>query len=106
MPAVQRPWHVHRIPGRGRPDRVGYRGRKAANDRPGGGRMDHAHDADSDDDLDERLSRVFEERGIPRPPPRAAAPVAYTASVSKVDGPPARPPVASQTPQSAGKTAR
>lgn len=68
--------------------------------------MDHAHDADSDDDLDERLSRVFEERGIPRPPPRAAAPVAHAASVSKEDGPPARPPVASQTPQSAGKTAR
>lgn len=35
--------------------------------------MDHAHDADSDDDLDERLARVFEERGIPKPPPRAAA---------------------------------
>jgi len=35
--------------------------------------MDHAHDAESDDDLDERLARVFEERGIPKPPPRAAA---------------------------------
>ena len=35
--------------------------------------MDHAHDAESDDDLDQRLARVFEERGIPKPPPRATA---------------------------------
>ncbi len=35
--------------------------------------MDNAHDAESDDDLDERLARVFEEQGIPKPPPRAAA---------------------------------
>lgn len=35
--------------------------------------MDHAHHADNDDDLDQRLARVFEERGIPKPPPRAAA---------------------------------
>jgi hypothetical protein len=35
--------------------------------------MDHAHDAESDKDLDERLARVFEEQGIPKPPPRAAA---------------------------------
>ena len=35
--------------------------------------MDHAHEAESDDDLDERLARVFEERGIPKPPPRGAA---------------------------------
>jgi hypothetical protein len=32
--------------------------------------MDHAHDAESDDDLDARLAKVFEERGIPNPPPR------------------------------------
>ena len=27
--------------------------------------MDHTHDAESDADLDARLARVFEERGIP-----------------------------------------
>lgn len=60
--------------------------------------MDNAHDADSDDDLDERLSRVFEERGIPRPPPRASArPVGQAAPVTKADEPSASPPVASRS---------
>ena len=49
--------------------------------------MDHAHanDADSDDDLDERLARVFEERGIPKPPPRAAARPLPSASIIPAD---------------------
>ena len=62
--------------------------------------MDHTHDAESDADLDERLARVFEERGIPIPPPRPAprplppAPVARVdapAPVAKVDAPAPRP---------------
>ena len=62
--------------------------------------MDHTHDAESDADLDERLARVFEERGIPNPPPRPALrplpppPVARVdapAPVAKVDAPAPRP---------------
>jgi nucleoid-associated protein YgaU len=54
--------------------------------------MDHAHDAESDDDLDERLARVFEEQGIPKPPPRAAARPLPTPPTQSV--PPVAPPVA------------
>lgn len=52
--------------------------------------MDHAHDAESDDDLDQRLARVFEERGIPKPPPRAAA--RPLPSPPPQSGPPVAPP--------------
>ena len=81
--------------------------------------MDHTHDAESDDDLDARLARVFEERGIPIPPPRPAprplppAPVARVdapAPVAKVDAPAPRPqalPKASPRPAPvAGKPAQ
>lgn len=69
--------------------------------------MDHPHDADSDDDLDERLSRVFEERGIPRPPPRAAASrVAQAGPVPKADAPAAQLPVAPRTPAAASAATR
>lgn len=62
--------------------------------------MDHAHDTESDDDLDARLAKVFEERGIanppPRPVPRALPPppvakVDAPAPVAKVDAPAPRP---------------
>ena len=45
--------------------------------------MDHAHDAESDADLDARLARVLEERGIPNPPPRPLPPP----PVARVDAP-------------------
>ena len=71
--------------------------------------MDHTHDTESDADLDARLAKVFEERGIPNPLPRPAlrplppppvaevdapAPVAKVdapAPVAKVDAPEPRP---------------
>jgi hypothetical protein len=66
--------------------------------------MDHAHDAESDDDLDERLARVFEERGIPKPPPRAAArplpspPPQSVPPVAPAPGPEALPKAIPQAP--------
>ena len=78
--------------------------------------MDHTHDAESDDDLDARLAKVFEERGIPNPLPRPAlrplppppvakvdapAPVAKVdapAPVAKLDAPAPRPQAVSQAP--------
>ena len=78
--------------------------------------MDHTHDAESDDDLDARLAKVFEERGIPNPPPRpvprplppppvakvdAPAPVAKVdapAPVATIDAPAPRPQAVSQAP--------
>jgi len=62
--------------------------------------MDHTHDAESDADLDARLAKVFEERGIPNPPPRPVprplppppvVKVDAPAPVAKVDAPAPRP---------------
>jgi hypothetical protein len=60
--------------------------------------MDHTHDAESDDDLDERLARVFEEQGIPKPPPRAAARPLPPAPSIPADTPASRPRAVPEAP--------
>lgn len=60
--------------------------------------MDHTHDADSDDDLDQRLARVFEEQGIPKPPPRAASRPLPPAPSIPADAPASRPRAVPEAP--------
>ena len=55
-------------------------------------------DADSDDDLDERLARVFEEQGIPKPPPRAATRPLPPAPTTPADAPASRPRAVPEAP--------